>query len=77
MSVKTAYRTFFLPEWGGKPHGLPCDLGAWGFPPTSVPMAIIGQRDPACPFLFDIFMDLIKRPKPWFSFISPMIYDDI
>ena len=56
MPVKTAYRAFFLPEWGGsvlknaQPHGLPCDLGAWGFPPTSVPMAIIGQRDPACPF---------------------------
>ena len=57
MSVKTAYRAFFLPEWGGsvlknaQPHGLPCDLGAWGFSPTSVPMAIIGQRDPACYYL--------------------------
>ena len=28
-------------------------------------------------FLAYIFMDLIKRPTPWFSFINPMIYNEL
>ena len=51
--------------------------GAWGCFPNKRAMAIIGHPRIACPFLFDIFMDLIKRPTPWFSFINPMIYNEL
>ena len=83
MSVKTAYRTFFLPEWGGsvlkKRAAAWFTMRSWGLGvhPNKRPMAVIGHPRIACPFLFDIFMDLIKRPTPWFSFINPMIYNEL
>ena len=51
--------------------------GDWGRFPQQAAFWIMGPECPACLFLFDIFMDLIKRPTPWFSFINPMIYNEL